>query len=193
MTIAAKPGISTYGRGAKKRPIANPREQKSPQLTENKGKEPNSIANFPGWAALALEKLSAASGSLVTRHSPPACPERSPAPDGAGRSRRAPGPFISNRYTVRIEFAVIPSKQTTVVLSNRYSGAPLRGVGTSARNSLPSGGTRASSSIGRAGIHPRRKRFRVSSTACACSPAQAFSFRFISPRMTITPSLKQST
>jgi hypothetical protein len=29
-----------------------------------------------------------------------------------------------NRYTVRIEIAVTPTKQTTMVLSNRYTGTP---------------------------------------------------------------------
>jgi hypothetical protein len=40
-------------------------------------------------------------------------------------------PCISNRYTARIEIPATPSKQTAVVLSNRYNGTPPRGVGTS--------------------------------------------------------------
>jgi hypothetical protein len=35
----------------------------------------------------------------------------------------------ANRYTVRIEIAVTHSKQTTVVLSNRYNGTPHWGSG----------------------------------------------------------------
>jgi hypothetical protein len=37
---------------------------------------------------------------------------------------------FSNRYTARIEFAVTPSKQTTVVLSNRNKKPPPGGVAT---------------------------------------------------------------
>jgi hypothetical protein len=62
----------------------------------------------------------------------PACPERSPAPNGAGRSRgehvrgELAGWFTnhanSNRYGVQTGFAVTPTKQTAVLLSNRYDG-----------------------------------------------------------------------
>jgi hypothetical protein len=200
MREATQPEGVTYGRGAKKKParqvcgrsIANPREQKSLQLLENKGKELNSIANFSGCAALARETSSAAPGSLATRPSTTACPER---------GRRAPGPFISDRYTVRTEIAVTPTKQRTVVLSDRYTGTPPRGVGTSARNSQLSGPTRSLSSTGRAGMNlsrtelrgPRRKGIPAPSTACACSPAQAFVFRSVSSQNATTPPTKQST
>jgi len=35
-----------------------------------------------------------------------------------------PNHCFSNRYTVRIEIAVTPTKQTSLVLSNRYNGTP---------------------------------------------------------------------
>jgi len=76
----------------------------------------------------------------------PACPERSPAPHGAGRSRRGRPQFgpkfftshsslitshcLSNRYTARIEIAVTCSKQRTVVLSSRYKKPSPRGMAT---------------------------------------------------------------
>jgi hypothetical protein len=94
-------------------------------------------------------------GGLVGGQANPACPERSPAPHGAGRSRRAriqpPDSSVwqssedchpersrraclqlpeSNRYTVRIEIAVTHSKQTAVVLSNRYKKSSPRGLAT---------------------------------------------------------------
>jgi hypothetical protein len=63
-----------------------------------------------------------------------ACPEPAAAGGERGRGelaewvRNKPSRLefqaLSNRYTLRIEIAVTPSKQTAVVLSNRYTGTP---------------------------------------------------------------------
>jgi hypothetical protein len=105
MTIGAKPGRGTYGKGAKKRSIANPCEQKSPQLPENKGREPNSIANFSAWAAPAAKNFLALRGPRITSH-----------------ESRFPAFLTGTR--LQTGFPVTLSKQTTVVLSNRYKKPP---------------------------------------------------------------------
>jgi hypothetical protein len=96
---------------------------------------------FPKWNWKSRRKWDASPSfwsaeDSVTHPTPPACPERSPAPDGAGRSRRAPQPCISlaassveaNRYTARVDCPLTYSKQTSLVLSNRYKFVPSGGV-----------------------------------------------------------------
>jgi len=109
MAKGAKPGRRTSGKGAKNRParqicgmsIANRREQKAPQLIENKAERQNSIANFSTSAALTKPKFFAACRARFTA-------------------------FLTGTQT-QTGFALTHSKQTTVVLSNRYKICPPQG------------------------------------------------------------------
>jgi hypothetical protein len=89
MTIATKPGISTYGKGAKKRPIAN----------------------FSACPAPAAKNFLTLGEPRITSHE--------------SRFTAFPWPPVVWRLTgtpMQTGFAVTLSKQTTVVLFNRYDG-----------------------------------------------------------------------
>jgi len=174
--------------------IANRRKQKSPQLTENRGRERNSIANFFRSFAPAAGKFFASCVSLTASHSSPATAFPWP-----------PAPSRLTGTQTETGFPLTHSKQTTVVLSN---GDKMRTrQGSFSESAVAESASRATSGSegslfglpalqaapsasenGRAGIHPRRTEpLGREATFCAASPAQVFAFRIVSPRDGMTP------
>jgi hypothetical protein len=73
-------------------------------------------SRFPKWAADGFAGANASNPARLL-------------PEGVtSLSLLAPRPCISNRYAVQTGLLLTPTKQTTVVLSNRYDPTPLVGV-----------------------------------------------------------------